>query len=45
LERRGGATLMGKTNNSLMGFCGTCNNDHFVPTRKRNGTLCDQAYL
>jgi hypothetical protein len=29
MERRGGAILQGKNNSSLMGFCGTCDNDRF----------------
>jgi amidase/aspartyl-tRNA(Asn)/glutamyl-tRNA(Gln) amidotransferase subunit A len=33
MERRGGAILMGKTNSSLMGFRGTCDNYLFGPTR------------
>jgi amidase/aspartyl-tRNA(Asn)/glutamyl-tRNA(Gln) amidotransferase subunit A len=33
MERRGGAILTGKTNSSLMGFRGTCDNYLFGPTR------------
>ncbi len=33
IERRGGAILLGKTNSSLMGFRGTCDNYLFGPTR------------
>lgn len=33
MERRGGAILVGKTNSSLMGFRGTCDNYLFGPTR------------
>jgi amidase len=33
IERRGGAILLGKTNSSLMGFRGTCDNYLFGPSR------------
>jgi amidase/aspartyl-tRNA(Asn)/glutamyl-tRNA(Gln) amidotransferase subunit A len=33
IEGRGGAILLGKTNSSLMGFRGTCDNYLFGPTR------------
>jgi amidase len=33
METRGGAVLLGKTNSSLMGFRGTCDNYLFGPTR------------
>jgi amidase/aspartyl-tRNA(Asn)/glutamyl-tRNA(Gln) amidotransferase subunit A len=33
IEQRGGAILLGKTNSSLMGFRGTCDNYLFGPTR------------
>ncbi len=33
IESRGGAVLLGKTNSSLMGFRGTCDNYLFGPTR------------
>ena len=33
IERRGGAVLLGKTNSSLMGFRGTCDNYLFGPSR------------
>jgi amidase/aspartyl-tRNA(Asn)/glutamyl-tRNA(Gln) amidotransferase subunit A len=33
MEARGGAILLGKTNSSLMGFRGTCDNYLFGPTR------------
>jgi amidase/aspartyl-tRNA(Asn)/glutamyl-tRNA(Gln) amidotransferase subunit A len=33
MEGRGGAILLGKTNSSLMGFRGTCDNYLFGPTR------------
>ena len=33
IEHRGGAILLGKTNSSLMGFRGTCDNYLFGPTR------------
>jgi amidase/aspartyl-tRNA(Asn)/glutamyl-tRNA(Gln) amidotransferase subunit A len=33
IEARGGAVLLGKTNSSLMGFRGTCDNYLFGPTR------------
>lgn len=33
MEKRGGAILLGKTNSSLMGFRGTCDNYLFGPTR------------
>jgi amidase/aspartyl-tRNA(Asn)/glutamyl-tRNA(Gln) amidotransferase subunit A len=33
IEHRGGAVLLGKTNSSLMGFRGTCDNYLFGPTR------------
>ncbi|MET4220792.1 Asp-tRNA(Asn)/Glu-tRNA(Gln) amidotransferase A subunit family amidase [Bradyrhizobium sp. LB7.2] len=33
MEKRGGAVFLGKTNSSLMGFRGTCDNYLFGPTR------------
>jgi amidase len=33
IQRRGGAILLGKTNSSLMGFRGTCDNYLFGPSR------------
>ena len=33
MERRGGAIMLGKTNSSLMGFRGTCDNYLFGPSR------------